>query len=143
MYTIEEKSTLIYDFKKWVDKEDSYSSYSYEGVRAIYDYIEDQQYEWEDNEDLKMFKFYIGLTYTDIRIIFNETYIKDIKDIEDLKEYFDEDSKIEFNDFLKQNYDNETLSNGDHLIKVFEEEIKGNEIYKTLKSIISVNYDNH
>ena len=140
MYTIEDKSTLIHDFKKYSDKEDSYCSYSYEGVQVIYDYIEDQQDQWEDEKDFKMFLFYSGLTYTDIRIIFNET---DIKDIDDLKENFDEDSKIEFNDFLKQNYDNETLSNGDHLIKVFDEEFKGNEIYKTLKSIISVNYDNH
>jgi len=138
MYTIDDKSTLIHDFKKWVDKEDSYSSYSYEGVQAIYDYIEDQQDEWED--DLKMFKFYIGLTYTDIRIIFNET---DIKDIDDLKEYLDKDSKIEFDDFLKEDYENITLYNGDHLIKVFDEEIKGLEIIKTLKSIISVNYDSH
>ncbi len=136
MYTIEDKSTLIHEFKKWADKEDS--DYSYEAIQVIYDYIEDQQYEWE--EDLKMFKFYIGLTYTDIRIIFNET---DIKDIDDLKENFDEDSNIEFNDFLKEDFENITLYNGDHLIKVYDEEFKGLEIIKTLKSIISVNYDSH
>ena len=96
MYTIEDKTKLIHDFKQYSDKEDSYCSYSYEGVEAIYDFIEDQQYEYED-QDLKMFKFWSGLTYTDIRIIFNEI---DIKDLDDLKENYDEELQSELNEFL-------------------------------------------
>ena len=144
MYTIEDKTKLIHDFKQYSDKEDSYCSYSYEGVEAIYGYIEDQQYEYEDY-DLEMFKFWSGLTYTDIRIIFNET---DLKDIDDLG--YDDDSRSELKEFLKENYDSEILNNGDHVIKVYDSEFKGFtnvssglEIIKTLKSIITVNLDNH
>ena len=140
MYTIEDKTTLIHDFKKYSDREDSYSSYTYEGVEVIYDYIEDQQYIFEDQSHLKMFKFWSGLTYTDIRIIFNET---NIKDIEDLKESYDEESRFVLDEFLNTPYDTEILSNGEELIKVYDSEFKGLEEIKTLKSIITVNLDSH
>ncbi len=144
MYTIEDKTKLIHDFKQYSDKEDSYCSYSYEGVEAIYDFIEDQQYEYED-QDLKMFKFWSGLTYTDIRIIFNEI---DIKDLDDLKENYDEELQSELNEFLNTSYDSEVLSNGDELIKVYKTKwktLESNEILETkeLISIITIDLSSH
>ena len=146
MYTIEDKTKLIHDFKKYSDKEDSYCSYSYEGVEAIYDFIENQQFEYEDH-DLKMFRFWSGLTYTDFRIIFNET---DLKDIEDLKEHYDEELQSELNEFLNTSWSNDIaiLSNGDEIIKVYKTEwktLESKEILETKKliSIITIDLSSH
>tara|TARA_B000000565_G_C23480036_1_gene259527 strand:+ start:41 stop:475 length:435 start_codon:yes stop_codon:yes gene_type:complete len=140
MYTIEDKTKLIHDFKQYSDKEDSYCSYSYEGVEAIYDFIDNRQYEFED-EDLRMFKFWCGLTYTDIRIIFNEIAIKDI---DDLKDHYDEELQSELNEFLNTSYDSEVLSNGDELVKVYKTEYKtleSKEILETKKLISVITID--
>ena len=134
MYTIENKETLIQNFKKYSDKEDSYCSYSIEGVKAIFDYIEDQQIEYAKNNP--WFKFWCGLTNTDIRIIFNET---DIENIEDILDGYDDDSTKDFDEFLQYDFlTNTVLSNGEEVIKIYEMPFK-NE----LKSIITVNLDNH
>ena len=84
-----------------------------------------------------MFKFWCGLTYTDIRIIFNEI---DIKDIDDLKDHYDDELQSELNEFLNTSYDSEVLSNGDELVKVYKTEwktLESNEILET-KELISI-----
>ena len=92
-----------------------------------------------------MFKFWSGLTYTDIRIIFNEI---DIKDLDDLKENYDEELQSELNEFLNTSYDSEVLSNGDELIKVYKTKwktLESNEILETkeLISIITIDLSSH
>ena len=135
MYTIENKETLIQNFRNHLaNLAITTAPYSTEGLSAIFDYIEDQQIEYAKQNP--WFKFWCGLTYTDIRIIFNET---DIENIEDVLDGYDDDSTKEFDEFLVYpHFKNRVLSNGEEVIKIYEMPFKNK-----LKSIITVNLDNH